>query len=134
MRESIRRLMCWTITWYPMRLVQPVLYGKHFHTPGQADAPGFERGGFSENVVAVDKRYSWYSLCALNLGKSKIPIFKFSMFVSYTWQYFANSHVLCFLFMCICCSTMSEKKKADKVVKVIEKLQNKNMENYFKPF
>lgn len=29
---------------------------------------------------------------------------------------------------------MSEEKKADKVVKVIEKLQNTNMKNYFKPF
>lgn len=50
MRESTRRLMCWTVTWYLMRLVQPVLYGKHFHTPGQTDAPGFERGGFSLNT------------------------------------------------------------------------------------
>lgn len=60
-------------------------------------------------------------------------ILKFSMFVSYTWQYFANSYVLYFPFLCICCST-SERKKADKVVKAIGKLQNTHMENYFKPF
>lgn len=57
-----------------------------------------------ENVVAVDKGYSLYNLHALNLGESKIAIFKFSMFVSYAWQYFVNSHILCFPFMCICCS------------------------------
>lgn len=86
----------------------------------------------SEIAVAVDNRQNLYHLCALNLGDSKTAAFKFSMFVSYTWWCFANSCVLCFPLMCICCSTRSE--KTDKVVKVIKKLQNTNMENYFKPF